>query len=304
MMATENIDFPLRDASWIEKLKIFRARLFLLTLGNSLSWKINLIWKLHHIWCWFKSFFGGTLIRSSDAAVGFCATEIHKKGFTKINTLAQVDTLSAWVEDYFKTNPTQKGVGFVSYEEAEKMAPELYKILGPNTPISRVVRQYYGSHYQVYWVHCTRYEPGVVDNDAFTWHADDNPRQILKIFIYLNDTRDENAAFRCFNYSTSRKLFRRGFLSFTPPWRAFSQQFVTDEMVKNELNVFEGPMGTMLVFDNNLVHRATPPREGYRNMVTIEIMPGERCLTLQDIVAGCKRVRDRDYPRNPFKIDG
>ena len=68
----------------------------------------------------------------------------------------------------------------------------------------------------------------------------------------------------------------------------------------NELNVLEGSAGTVLMFDNNLIHKGTVPVVGYRSIFQIEIYPSNKKLTLSNVKKSIANQIGKDYPSNPF----
>jgi hypothetical protein len=167
-----------------------------------------------------------------------------------------------------------------------------------------VLRAYYGSAAQPYWINVMRYVVGESKAESsFGYHIDDNPRQILKIFIYLNDTFESNGAFRAFDYSVTQEICDRGFISCSPELRRESQVFITPQLERERLQVLEGKCGTVLIFDNNLIHKGTLPRTGYRDVICVEIYPSARPWTQDDIAKGLLAPIVLDYPRNPFVND-
>jgi hypothetical protein len=53
------------------------------------------------------------------------------------------------------------------------------------------------------------------------------------------------------------------------------------------------------MFDNNLVHKGTPPREGFRHLAQIEIYPSMTRVTDEQIRLAMTNPLTHDYPRDP-----
>jgi hypothetical protein len=68
---------------------------------------------------------------------------------------------------------------------------------------------------------------------SFGWHIDDNPQQLMKIFLYLNDVEENNGAFRALPLHDSRKLLRAGFISNSIETRQKNQSLVQKYLQKN-----------------------------------------------------------------------
>lgn len=186
-------------------------------------------------------------------------------------------------------------------EKAVKYADNLYAIL--KTIDSKII-SFYKSYYVPYWIQIQRNNPGQVEaGSAFQWHTDDNPRGVMKVFIYLNDVNENNGAFRAFPKRSTTYLFFRGFRSNGVQTRVDAQPLVNKYFKKypNRLKILEGPTGTVLGFDNNLVHKGTLPEKGYRHVVQILLYPSDVPISIQSVKKALLSERKRDYPLNPYE---
>ena len=55
----------------------------------------------------------------------------------------------------------------------------------------------------------------------------------------------------------------------------------------------------VLMFDNNLVHKGTPPREGFRQLAQVEIYPSMTKLTEEQVHLSLTNPLVHDYPHDP-----
>lgn len=278
-------------------IKLYLARVSLKFFGNTLGVKTNFFYGLQHFMC---RLFSRSLIVAEPWAAQK-AKEIHENGFTKIDPRS-VEELARRVGEFFSLMKIENGAANLPRENAATLAPIIYElVLGD---VEQVLSAYYGSFVQPYWINIMRYVKGDRTPDSsFGYHIDDNPKQLLKIFIYLNDTFESNGAFRTFNYQKSRELIGKGFISSSEELRCDSQKYITPEDEKSNLQILEGRAGTVLIFDNNLIHKGTLPRTGYRDVVCIEIYPSDRCWRLDDFKKGLQIPITIDYPANPFYND-
>jgi hypothetical protein len=168
------------------------------------------------------------------------------------------------------------------------------------------IETFYDAHFQPYWIQIQRTIPGQVESgSAFQWHIDDNPRQVMKVFVYLNDVTEANGAFRALPYHDSQALLRGGFRSWTPELRQLGQSLVEDHLKRfpDSERVLEGGQGTVLCFDNNLIHKGTLPIEGYRHVIQIEVYPSRKSLDLDAVRKSLLSPMTRDYPSDPYFND-
>lgn len=281
------------------RLEAAWARWSLRTFGNSLGLKRNALYWVQHRWSRRRS--GLKALGEVPAAE---AEGLRRQGFQVLRNRAAIDRIAARVRDGLADQPRKNGVAVLPKPMAADLAEDLFVALEQTA--GPVLRAFYGSHFQPYWSHVMRYEADgrETHDSSFAFHLDDNPRELLKVFFYLNPTREENGAFRAFDYTTTRSLLRRGFISRTAAERSVSQALITPELVRNELRVVEGDAGTVFIFDNNLIHKGTVPRTGLRDVVVIEVFPSPRPIELEDLRRSLTRAHPAtDYPINPFRND-
>ncbi len=278
--------------------KLKRARTHLRIIGNSLGIKSNFLYFSHHVYS--QIFSRNIKLLDKDA---YRVDKLKKEGVITIPGI-DVDSASKWVLDYFEKNPCPSGQGTVRRKEAGILAPHVYEML---LQIEPFLDMYFKSHFQCFLINIDHMEAGFSPKaeSSSSYHLDDNPRQLMKVFFYLNDTYEQNAAFRAFNYETTKALIRKGFISLTPELRVSSQKFITPSLEKENLRLMEGPKGTALIFDNNIIHKGTPPKVGYRNVIIVEVLPSPKRFTLESIFEGLTKDLSRDFPDSPFsKEDG
>lgn len=108
---------------------------------------------------------------------------------------------------------------------------------------------------------------------SWLWHYDNHPTEVVKIMIYLTDVGPANAPFEFVRRKDTGEP-----LGFDPkPMLGDSRVNATrvDELVANGHEVVKatGPKGTMLIFDDNVLHRATFAKEGRRDVLVYQIRP-------------------------------
>ena len=109
---------------------------------------------------------------------------------------------------------------------------------------------------------------------SWLWHYDNHPYEILKIMIYLTDVNDQSAPFDYLRHPDSMKAVPG--LPLTPLYgesrvtkeameRYFAEGFVPQQVT--------GPKGTMIVFDNNMIHRSTLAVQTHRDVLILQVRP-------------------------------
>lgn len=222
------------------------------------------------------------------------------QGVAKIG-LADIDELSQIVAEKFEGKELLNGCGSLSRTDVINAAELIYRAV---KQVEKPVFAYYKSYFKINWVDIQKIVPGVQPKgSSFSYHIDDSPFSISKIFIYLTDTYADNGAFRAFNYEWTDKFLRQGLLKSSQPGevRDACQKIVSKED-EAALSVIEGERGTAFIFDNNLAHKGTLPQKGCRMHVSMEIMPSTRAITFQDILEACSRIPADNYNPKPFPV--
>jgi predicted SAM-dependent methyltransferase len=235
--------------------------------------------------------------RDEQIAARFKRTGIAVLGVSNVEELARI------VEEKLADVPIKDGFAQYPRRYNSLLVPHIFKLLqehrGP-------IEAYYRSHFKVNWFEVQRIAPGYQrPGSSFGYHTDDAPDPVTKLFIYLTDTYESNGAFRAFEYEYSDPLLRRGMMAARSPGapRERAQKLVSPDLEKR-LTVVEGAKGTVFLFDNNLVHKGTLPRQGIRTHVSMELMPATTPITEAALLDKCDEAIAEYFPANPFRRSG
>jgi len=111
------------------------------------------------------------------------------------------------------------------------------------------------------------------DQVSWRWHYDNHPNEILKIMIYLTNVTEENGPFE---YLQSRHTQEAACI---PPRPHAADTLVSSVAINRYLSDgFEafkitGPKGTVVLFDNNVVHKANISKQGHRDVIVLQLRP-------------------------------
>jgi hypothetical protein len=150
--------------------------------------------------------------------------------------------------------------------------PGVKEIAGALVP--QVQERVYGSYLIVDKVYVYR---NVVSRQqeqvSWLWHYDNHPTPLLKLMIYLTDVDAGRAPFEYVRHRDTR----RGLVF--PPRPLLGNSRVPPERVDEylragyERHLAVGPAGTAILFDDNVLHRATLARERHRDVLVLQIRP-------------------------------
>lgn len=109
---------------------------------------------------------------------------------------------------------------------------------------------------------------------SWRWHFDNHPREMLKVMVYLTDVTGDTAPFEFLRDSRTGQPWLG-----SPLTPLFGDSRVPQEAIDSRLrdhwtaDRICGPAGTVIVFDDNIVHRATLARLAHRDVVVFQVRP-------------------------------
>tara|TARA_Y100000361_G_scaffold139419_1_gene142459 strand:+ start:4520 stop:5326 length:807 start_codon:yes stop_codon:yes gene_type:complete len=208
----------------------------------------------------------------------------YKKGVMEIDPstfshkyMDDINTLSEIVNSYFdKRNPTDnpKLIKYENFSKIRKYVKSISEIIVPYFE-----QNLYGCHLYVDKVYTWRNVHHEVKEDSWLWHFDNNPNEIHKIIIYLNDVDKSNAPFQYLMNQDGFGKVIRGTRQGMDEWKKTPSR-ISDQEINNlksngyQKNSMIGKKGLLTIFNNNLIHRATIPEVNkYRDVVVIRVKP-------------------------------
>jgi hypothetical protein len=140
--------------------------------------------------------------------------------------------------------------------------------------LPQIERHVYGAHVIVDKVYAYRNLIGRQrEQVSWLWHYDNHPTQVLKLMVYLTPVDAGRAPMEYVRNSRSGKA-----LVFEPypllgtsriPADRMNEYFTQGYAVVQVL----GPAGTAILFDDNVLHRATLARTAHRDALVFQIRP-------------------------------
>lgn len=192
-----------------------------------------------------------------------------------------------------------RGYKFLRTAVAQNLNQEIEYII---LKIQDQIENIFKSNFKIYFTNIQRSFPvqNNIEKEAQLFHFDDNPFGTKKIFIYLTDQYHDSGAFRTFNRKISDSLKKKGFLSYTTEIRENCQNLALS-LSKDNLKIQSGKKGTVMCFDNNLIHKATLPKNGFRDLIVMEVFPAFKEINSKNISKSLSMsLEEPDYPRSPF----
>jgi len=254
-----------------QSLGRLRLRVRLSLFGNNQALTTNALYKLYHRRAQ-KSWLGGADLSPSDVEA---AGRFAHDGFLVLHPRVAPDrarrikeTVDALFAEPDRVQPISDGLSRL--RDGLEHVPEVTEFLAG--PAERTVEAYYRSHFKLYGVYFYRTVPTPTRRQSsFLWHVDNVPAEEIKLMLYLDDTVDETGAFRCKTRSLTGRVKAQGWWQ-----RDASSRFLDVLEDPATTTVFEGPVGTSILFQNGgVAHKATSPLRAHRDVVTFVIVPSD-----------------------------
>jgi glycosyltransferase involved in cell wall biosynthesis len=115
---------------------------------------------------------------------------------------------------------------------------------------------------------------GARPQKSWLWHFDNHPRELLKLMIYLTDVDDGTAPFEYVRHKRSGAPLYGSPLAPTFGTSRFGHDAIDRHLRDGwERHRVTGPRGTVILFDDNVVHRATIATSGHRDVIVFQVRP-------------------------------
>ncbi|HYE84979.1 MAG TPA: phytanoyl-CoA dioxygenase family protein, partial [Vicinamibacterales bacterium] len=109
---------------------------------------------------------------------------------------------------------------------------------------------------------------------SWLWHFDNHPREMLKVMVYLTDVNTGTAPFEFIRDRPGGRARLgtplRPKLGDSRVPAALVDQWISEGAERVQVT---GRRGTVLIFDDNVVHRGTLASTGHRDVVVFQLRP-------------------------------
>ena len=191
----------------------------------------------------------------------FCYWPPGPDGISKDNDLVK------FCKDYFDIEGLEK--------IAENVIPQIEKNL-------------FGCYTQVQNLYI--YRNNITDRDprmSWLWHFDNHPYEYMKCMIYLTDVDEDCDPLEFMEHIETKELFKHDSSRTSyREWRPApnNSRIAPYQMNKLKDMGFEprkvcGPAGTIIVFNENVIHRATTAKKSHRDVINFLLKPSIEKLT-------------------------
>lgn len=129
-----------------------------------------------------------------------------------------------------------------------------------------VLKAYFGARWRVRDLACYRNQPVPAVQGSYAWHRDNYPTGSLKVMTYLTPVRGIDDG--------PLTVAKGSHAGFEPDLGRIGDRY-DDAWVKSSFTPAHalGEPGTVIIFNNNSVHRATDPVRGVREVINFTVFP-------------------------------
>lgn len=141
---------------------------------------------------------------------------------------------------------------------------DLYRVF--RSLLDPVLSAYYGGRWAARDIYCYRNQPVPAVQGSYAWHNDNYPTGSLKVMTYLTPVRSLEDG--------PLTVAKGSHAGFEPNLGRVGDRF-EDAWVKERFELVHafGEPGTVIVFNNNSVHRAWDPSRGHREALNFTVFP-------------------------------
>ena len=166
----------------------------------------------------------------------------------------------------------------VKHNNIWKLSKEIKQICDILAPV--LERDKYSCYVYVDKIYIYRTETTKPDS-SYLWHYDNNPHEIVKTLIYLNDVTEQNSPFEYLQkqgapgYGFLGLCTRKGTKTCYKPPNGSRVGSQVEALLQQgyEKNKICGPKGTAISFLNNTYHKVNVLERGYRDVINIRVKP-------------------------------
>jgi hypothetical protein len=169
--------------------------------------------------------------------------------------------------------------------------------------IPGIERAVYGSHVLVDKVFAYRSPVSHQRPQAsWVWHYDEHPREVLKLMIYLTDVTEDTAPFTYLAADEAGTAVIGARMPLYGQSRIPASKMAAYTARGHRPRAVTGRAGTLVLFNDNVIHRATLAARGPRDVIVLQLRPDDarRAPFVDPRWTGS--FQHRDFNRDPRQV--
>lgn len=172
-----------------------------------------------------------------------------------------------------------------------------------NDPTLRTpIESYFGCHFRVQWLDCYRSYPTQTVSQSWLWHSDNVPSETLKVMLHLTGADKSRGATQFMTYDDTIEYYRAGYHGHTANRVDDLEAFAGSHGLPYRPFCHEAAPGDVMLFNNNALHKAVPPKDVHRDVLTYLLLPNPIPWDQQLQRDGIASIEDNPggYPVRPW----
>ena len=209
----------------------------------------------------------------------------HEDGFLKLSKeyYKNIDIISEHIkstitnkESQIKTSSSIEKEPIIRYKNVWSI-PKLEEVCQEILP--QIESNIFKSYVYLYGLYTYRNQPCEEEPRAsWLWHYDNHPKEVLKMMIYLTDTHEDTGCFEILTDKSGEAIKKETLRIDHKSWQSNHSRVVGKELedymkAGSKIKKITGNKGTICLFDNNIIHRASTAKRGYRDAIVLMFRP-------------------------------
>jgi hypothetical protein len=169
--------------------------------------------------------------------------------------------------------------------------------------LDKQIRAFFGCHYRIQWLDCYRSFPTKQVSHSWLWHSDNVPIHTLKVMLHLTDAGERRGATKFMNFADTLAYYEAGYRGDLSKRKEDLESFAKQHELLYRPFSHDAKAGDVILFVNNALHKAVPPIDGYRDVLTFLLLPNPIPWNRQLEIDGIEQIEANPggYPRNPAR---
>lgn len=277
--------------------RLLKYKLF----SNFLSFRLNISYLFFSIYVFSKK---KKIHKQKNIETINSLSDLKNLGFTKIYSVFDCEEAKKISENASKLINDKKHISknndlSVTIDRpCDNLNLSLEKIFN-NKKLKLILENYFFSDYRVKWLDYYRSYPSKNPVQSWLWHFDNYPIGIIKGMILFTDQDNKSGAMSYLDKKRSFSIIKEKYYGLPGNDRKTD---ISAFLKKNNLSgtpfSLDGKSGDLYLFSGNQMHRANPPKAGFRDVATFMIIPTDKS---ENFNINYDEVQSEYYfPRNPW----
>jgi len=212
----------------------------------------------------------------------------HEKGFLNLSKeyYENINVMSRYIKETIVDKKNQINTSKSATEEPILRYKNVWSIPKLEDICQEILPQIessiFNSYSYLYGLYVYRNKPcKETPRASWLWHYDNHPKEILKLMIYLTDTHEDTGCFEILTDKSGKAIKKETQRIDHKKWKSNHSRIVGKELedyIKSgsKTKKITGDKGTICLFDNNIIHRASTAKREYRDAIVLMFRPWDQ----------------------------